>query len=73
MMVFIKTHQPLLVPALPPCFNAVQMDMEFIGRLLQSQSLAQSNYRLGTYAYTWMRMKNTHVAQCLLFSLLQYQ
>ncbi|CAM3143286.1 Uncharacterised protein [Janthinobacterium lividum] len=46
------------------------MDMELIGSLLQSQSLAQSNDRLGTYPDTWVRMKNTHVAQCLLFSLL---
>ena len=68
MMALIKTHQALPVPALSPCFNAVQMNMEFVRGLLQSQPLAQSNDRLGTYPDTWMLMKNTHVAQCLLFS-----
>jgi hypothetical protein len=61
-----------LFPALPPCLDAVQVDMEFVRGLLQGQSLTQSNYRLGAYAYTWVGMKNTHLAQCLLFNLPQY-
>ena len=52
--------------------RAVQVDMEFVRGLLQGQSPTQLNYRLGMYPDTWVRMKNTHVAQCLLFSLLQY-
>ena len=69
----VRAHQALLVPALPPRFDAVQMDMEFVRGLWQRQSLAQPNYRLGAYAYTWVGMKNTHLAQCLLFNLPQYQ
>lgn len=58
MIAFIKTPQPLLVPALPPCFNAIQMNMESVRGLLQSQSLAQLNYRLGTYPRTWCDEKH---------------
>src|SRR5450830_498927 len=60
-MAFIQTHQALSIPALPPRFNAVEMDMEFIGGLLQGQSLAQPDYRLGAYSYAWVWMKNTHL------------
>ena len=70
---FVQAHQALLAPALPPCLDAVQMDMEFVRGLLQRQSLAHPNYRLGAYAYTWVGMKDTHLAQCLLFNLPQYQ
>jgi hypothetical protein len=72
-MALVQSGQTLLVPALPPLLDAVQMHMEFVCRLLQRQSLAQPHYRLRPNPHPWMRMKYAHFTQCLLLNLVQYQ
>ncbi|ATQ76041.1 hypothetical protein CR152_16970 [Massilia violaceinigra] len=69
---FIQALEALLVPALPPCLDTVEMNMELVRSLLQGQPLAQPHYRLCAYPGTWMRMKHARFAQCMLLNFVQY-
>jgi hypothetical protein len=73
MMPSVQAGQAVLVPALSPVLDTVEVGCKLVCYLLQRQSLAQPHNGLSPHPGTWMAVENAHVAQCANFRRGQFQ
>jgi len=60
---FEQANEPKLIPALVPIFDTVEMNLKFIGNLLERQTLCQSENPLRAHPCAGMALKNALLVQ----------